>query len=654
MKLTGRPDKFPIRILLSSLLCWLICSRIAFAAPVLHFERPQLGLELAYEVEEEEHKSALSDSRNLSHEFKERMTLQTRGWIYHPALCKLTLRFEPEWTQATETQDEQTEQKYDDYSPAYFMDATFLESKPYNLYLFGQRNQTTINSAFAHRNETETDSYGGSLRYKSPRLPMDLSYTHLESEQTGFYISTEKSDDWRLYVAHYAEQSTTRLSSVYTDKERNIQGFTTHSSTSDSEIRNYYDFGTEKTVQLESDITYRRTESDLYETSNWRFNELLDWEHSPTLKTAYLANYNRIESNGFDSQSTSVDAQLTHLLYENLTTNLGVQAEANEYGEDTEAIYGARLNMRYLRDIPGGTLTAQVGQSYEATFRDYEQQFAQVIDEQQVLSDSLVTLLNQENVVLDSIEVTDLTGAIVYVSGVDYTLTPIDTFVRIRRSPFGAIIDGQTVLISYRYERSPDYDDGLYDQSYSLALYLWSIFSVNYRYQHARQRILSGVAPDHPIDDTTESGAVRLDFGWSDTRLSYTDSQKSSGISTLRWRAEETLRFHPSRRLFFSLTGYYGRTRFKDQDETEENFGGRVGLDWVPTYWCQFSLNGFQDNVTGTTQETINTGATAELEMVYRIWGLKISGEFANEEQRLEANERTRSILRLEITRRLW
>ena len=611
-------------------------------------------MELAYELEEEERKSALNDSKNLSHEFKERLTLQTRGWIYHPALCKLTLRFEPEWTQATETQDDQTEEKYDDYSPAYFVDATFLESKPYNLYLFGQRNQTTINSAFAHRNETQTDSYGGSLRYKSPRLPLDLSYAHLESEQTGFYISTETSDDWRLHVAHHADQSTTRLSSVYTDRDRSIQGFTTHSLTSDSEIRNYYDFGTEKTVRLESNITYRRTESDLYATSNLRFDEFLDWEHSPTLKTAYVANYNRIESNGFDSQSKSFDAQLTHLLYENLTTTLGLQAEDDEYGADTETIYGARLNMRYLRDIPWGTLTVQVGQSYEATYRDFDQQFIQIVDEQQVLSDSSVTLLGQENVDLDSIEVTDLTGTIVYVPGVDYILSSIETFVRIRRTPFGAIADGQTVLISYRYERSPDYDDGLYDQSYRLALYLWSTLSVDYSYQHARQRILSGVAPDNPIDDTTESGSVRLDFGWSDTRFSYTDSQKRSGISTLRWRAEETLRFHSSRRLFFSLTGYYGRTRFKDQDETEENFGGRVGLDWVPAYWCQFSLNGFQDNVTGDTQETINTGASAELEMVYRIWGLRISGEYINEEQRLVANERTRSTLRLEIIRRLW
>jgi hypothetical protein len=621
---------------------------------MLYFERPQVGMALAYELEEEERKNALNDSKNISHEFKERLTLQTRGWIYHPALCKLTLRFEPEWTQATDTQDEQTEQKYDDYSPAYFIDATFLESKPYNLYLFGQRNQTTVNSAFAHRNETETDSYGGSLRFKSHRLPMELSYAHLESEQTGFYISTEKSDDWRLYVAHRTDQSTTRLSSVYTDKERSTQGFTTHSSTSDSELRNYYDFGTEKTVQLESNIDYRRTESDLYETSNLRFNEFLDWEHSPTLKTAYVANYNLIESNGFDSQIKSIDAQLTHLLYENLTTNLGLRAEANEYSEDAETIYGARLNMRYLRDIPWGTITLQMGQSYEVTNRDYNRQFAQVVDERQVLSDSLVTLLNQENVVLDSIEVTDLTGTIVYVSGVDYTLTQIDTFVRIQRTAFGAITDGQTVLCSYRYERSPAYDDGLYDQSYMLAFYLWSTLSVNYRYQHARQRILSGVAPDDPIDDTTESGALRLDFGWSDTRLSYTDSQKRSGISTFRWRAEETLRFHPSRRLFFSLTGYYGRTRFKDQDETEENFGSRVGLDWVPASWCQFSLNGFQDNVTGTTEETINTGASAELEMGYRIWGLKISGEFVNEEQRLEANERTRTTVRLEITRRLW
>lgn len=641
-------------VLLPLLIFWLVFSGTAGARPLLFFDRPQLGMKLRYKLEEEKRSSALGESKDTSREFKERLTVQTRGWIYHPALCKLTLRFEPEWTQGTESFDSEADQKYSSYLPAYFMDATFLETKPYTLYLYGQQNQTSVNSVFARQTETRTDSYGGSLRFKSPKLPVDLSYSHLESEQTGFYTSEEKGDDWRLIMAQRGEATTTRLSSAYTDKERVDRGFATHTLTSDSEIRNYVDFGTRKQLRLESTAAYRWTESDVYETSHLRFNEHLDWKHSPTLKSAYYMNYSQIESNGFDSRSSTANGQVTHHLYDNLTTTVGLWAEGNDYGTGKEDIGGARLDMRYLREIPWGTLTVDLGQSYEATYRDYDRQQVQVVNEQQVLSSGAVTLLEHENVDLDSVEVTDATGTVIYIRDIDYTLTPINTFVRISRVSFGAIADGQTVLVRYRYTLSSDYDDGVYDQSYGVALNLWSALFLSYRYQHADQRIFSGTPPEHPIDDTIESADGRLDFGWSDTHFSYTDTQKRSGVSTLVWRAEETLRFRPTRRLFFSLGGYTGRTRFKDENETEENYGGKASLYWLPAPWCRFNFVGFQDNVMGTTQETISTGVSAELEMAYRIWGVKFIGEYIDEEQRIEANERTRFTLSVLITRELW
>lgn len=75
-----------------------------------------------------------------------------------------------------------------------------------------------------------------------------------------------------------------------------------------------------------------------------------------------------------------------------------------------------------------------------------------VINEQVILPGTTAVPLNHANVSND--RVTDITGGTVYVNGTDYTLNA--TNGTIARIPTGGIGDGDTVLVSYLYQRTAE------------------------------------------------------------------------------------------------------------------------------------------------------------------------------------------------------
>lgn len=77
--------------------------------------------------------------------------------------------------------------------------------------------------------------------------------------------------------------------------------------------------------------------------------------------------------------------------------------------------------------------------------------FYEVIDESHILNDSDTVYLNNENIDLKTIVITDETGTITYTESVDYNLVQDAAKVEIERIPTGGILDGQTILVDYHY-----------------------------------------------------------------------------------------------------------------------------------------------------------------------------------------------------------
>jgi hypothetical protein len=620
--------------------------------------RPRLGLGLSYDFEEERRGEPGSQTRDTSNEFRQRLELETNGWIYHPALCKYSLRFVPEWIQTLREADPGENSTDTSFQPLYAIDAFFLEPKPYTLHGFAERREIRLRSAFSQVSDTTIDTYGGDLRLKYQVLPTFFKYTHTDTDQSGFFESNGNRDDFQLSSSHAASNSSTNLSALYTDNEQTNNGATTKVKTVDGNLGNEYNFVVDRTKKLLSSLSYRWSETTLSDGSSsdasfFQIRENLFWRYTPKLYTDYLLSYQKSDTDGFDRDTTTLRARMQHLLYENLTTTAEVGAILNDTSAGRENIYDTGLNLIYQRAIPWGNVTLNADFDYVFTDRSgFDESVIQVNDEPHVLTTGVVTLLDNENVSTNTIVVTDVTGTIVYSVNVDYTIAQVGNFTRISRTTVGAIANGQTVLVDYQYTSDPTFDDTIFNQAYGIQFYLWNALTLAYRFRNANQHIVSGPHPDNPIDDTAHTAEIRLNLGWSDTRLNFEDTDRSSGISTTTWVASQTFRLRPVRRFFADVTGSYGMTDFKDTHQTQDQYGLSGRLFWTPTGWCRFRAEGFWNKISGDVQHTTDSSLSAGVEFSYRIWSGGIFYYF--DDSKVEQASRKRQAVRVEILRILW
>ena len=624
-----------------------------YSSRYFYIERPKVGLGLSYEFEEVRRKASGNETKDTSNEFRERLPIETSGWAYHPALCKFTLDFVPEWAQTKRDLDPGPSGNDNVFVPSYALDAVFLEPKPYTLHAFANRRELKLRSAFSEPTDTTIDIYGADLRLKYYQvLPSFFKYTHTDTDQSGFFDSTGARDDFQLSSQHIAKNSTTTLNSLYSDDERTSDGDTVRVKTFDGNLGNEYYISGDQRKTLFSTLRYRWTDTESQETKDYSLTENLYWRYTDTLWTDYNFIFAKRDTDNFDSDTTAFRARLQHLLYENLTTTVSTGANLNDFTGGKENTYDGDLDLLYQRKIPWGMLSLTSRWNYRYTTREGSEALIPVIDEPHVLTTGEVTLLDNENVDLDSIAVTDITGTIPYIENVDYTIEEVNSFVRISRTTVGAIANGQTVLVDYRFLSDPAFDDTVFNQAYGIQFYLWNGLTLAYRYQHANQDIVSGTPPENPIDDTTQAAEIRLDLGWTDTRFTVEDRDRSNGTSTERWLASQTFRIRPARRMSFDITGSYGRTKFTDVGETQKQYGGSARLFWTPAGWCRFRVEGFLNKITGDVEDRIDANFFAGLELSYRIW----RGNAGYYYDRSGSNDtyRNRHAMIFEIIRILW
>ena len=624
-----------------------------YTSRYFHLDRPRLGLGLSYEFEEERTKAGGNETTDTSNEFRERLPIEASGWAYHPAFCKFTLDFVPEWSQTKRNLDPGPSASDNVFVPSYAVDAIFLEPKPYTLHAFANRRELKLRSAFSQPTDTTIDTYGGDLRLKYYKaLPTFFKYTHTDTDQSGFFDSTGAREDFQLSSQHTTKKSTTTLNSSYSDDERTSAGDTVRVKTFDGNLGNEYNIAGDQRKSLFSTLRYRWTDTESQESKEYSLAENMYWRHTDKLYTNYIFSYDKRDTDVFDSETTAGRASLQHLLYENLTTSISTGFNLNDFTGGEENAYDGSLDFLYTRKIPWGVLNLRSGWDYRYTTREGTEGLVTVTDEPHVLTTGEVTLLDNENVDVDTIFVTDVTGTIAYIENVDYTIEEAGAFTRISRTTVGAIANGQTVLVDYRFLRDPAFDDTLFNQAYGIQFYLWNALTLSYGYRHADQNIVSGPPPENPIDDTTQAAEIRLDLRWTDTRLTYEDRDRSSGTSSRRWLASQTFRIRPARRLSFDITGTYGETEFTDVGETQNQYGGSSRLLWRPAGWCRFRMEGFYSKITGDVEDRIDANFLAVLELSYRIW--RGSAGYYYDRSGSSDAYRNRHALKFDIIRILW
>lgn len=627
-----------------------------FGGRLFYIERPRLAIDLTYEMESDERQGPFSSSRNDTQTLKERFDIETGGWVYHPALMTYTLTLSPEWNQEFSEDDSERSSSSDTFLLGYSLDMNFLQNKPYSLLVFARQDYSTQTTSLATSTDTESQSYGATLLLKYNVLPTTLAIAHTSVEQSGFYEEQDTRDEARLNMRHTRPGNETEFYANYYEQQRITQGGTNNTENLFGSLWNRYRITPDNRISLFSSLNFRQSDSNQLISSGFTLSESLDWRHSENLSSYYNLIHDQEDTEyniGTRTiERTTATAGLSHSLYENLSTSASASASTSSDGQD---IYGGNLYLNYQRSIPWGMVFASIGQDYRVTKRSLGGVFVQVIDEPKTLTTGGVTLLDNDDVVLNSIVVTSADRSVVYILDLDYTVELLGTSVRISRTTFGAIAEGDTVLVSYIYLSDSAYDSSIYAQSYGIGFHLWSVWRINYRYSHAQESFLSGIPPDVLQEDTVHTFDTELNWKWSTTRLLYEDSASVSGVSTTRWRLDEMLTFRLLKGAAqLNMFGYVGHNKFKDLGSEEDFYGFRPDLSWRINNWSMARIEGIYEDVDGTSNKTIRMGASLRWEWFYGIWRGDAVYRFLNEEDLFNDQDNDRHSIFFSVRRSLF
>ncbi|MBW6493594.1 MAG: hypothetical protein K0B16_03365 [Burkholderiaceae bacterium] len=614
-------------------------------------ERPRLGLNLGYRSDRETRRDSLGTRATSSHELSEGFEIETGGWLYHPALATYTLELAPQWQQSGDASDGGPGIGSHSFFLGYELGLNLFPYKPYTLDLTARQQRSVLTASLASPSKSVSESLRATLRLKYRLVPTTLSLSHSKSEQTGFYDSRENRDELLLNMRHDAKTNDTQFNVSAITMERAVVGPAVHTQNVFGNLRNRWELTADKSMLLNSGLTYRWSRNDLQRASGVSLSESLNWKHTNRLSSTYNIIHSSESTEGVRVENSSLRAGLTHSLYENLLSSVSASASTGSQGQSS---YGGQLGFSYQRRIPGGMIYASIGSDYRVTKRSFGSTYQAVIGESHALNDAEVTLLDNRQVDLSSVRVTSLDGSITYVEGIDYTLALIGSSLRISRSPFGAIGPGQTVRIDYSWLADPAFDDATRSDSYGLGFYLWSAWRINYRYGQSRQEFLAGTRPDVLAQSSGHTLESDLEVKWSHTRLLYEDTRSSVGTSMKRWRVEESVRFQPSDRVFLGASVYYGRTAWRDVDASESFHGLRADLQWLLSRGSRLRFEAAYGVNRGGSIDTVDRGLSAAWEWSYAVWRMDASYRYLRQEDVLSGQGRERHSIFFTVRRSLF
>jgi hypothetical protein len=158
-----------------------------------------------------------------------------------------------------------------------------------------------------------------------------------------------------------------------------------------------------------------------------------------------------LDTPDIEQQNHDARARFRHQLFDSLTTTgnfgaLWLDVESEDFTSDE--IFGF-VDFEYAKQVPYGRLLASLNVGWSQRNESARGASVQVIDNPVQFSASGIATINQRNIQLDTIVVTDITGVIVFDEGVDYTIRAVPDRVELVRVLGGNIVDGQVVLADY-------------------------------------------------------------------------------------------------------------------------------------------------------------------------------------------------------------
>jgi len=417
-----------------------------------------------YQSQDVTDKQAQSESLALEESFTEIMTLSMDGFIYHPRFLTFSGSVGLNLLQGEEqvqTSVQNQSGSLSEVAPQYSISGVLLGQHRVSLGFAFNKSTSTASLPFQPLMTTNDENQQLTLSVKSATLPTQFLFSHDDSSQKEFGFGEDINEDITIAgmnTRHATDRSTTIFSYQYLqdlEEEEEVSTVTTQTATQryvqDAEFSNILRLGDKDWATLTSRASLR-DEAGSFPSDLFMVDESLLLKHAPNLSSQYGIDYSRTTVAGQETDLTALQASLTHQLYQSLTSTARVYGSYETIAGTTDETYGFSLSEDYRKKLPWGTLTVNLGGGYLITDEETQPGIVSIVRESQTLSDTSVTFLNNPNVVIGSVVVTNSAGLHTYFLNADYELIPRGILTEIRRVPTGGIANGASVLVNYQYQ----------------------------------------------------------------------------------------------------------------------------------------------------------------------------------------------------------
>ncbi len=368
---------------------------------------------------------------------------------------------------------------------------TFIASANYDESYAKRENLTDV--------KTTNKYVGGSVTYTNKYVPVTLDFYKRNLIQAEIQTGRVFKIDQTNFEAK-AEQSFTandRQQLIYSHR------FSSNLNENNYYTANYFDeinFFSNFALGAKKLFLFNTTISDIIQHGSYQYSRLQAMENLVIKLPAnftFITNYSYYNINqpfGKQVQNTSTNS-LNHKLFKSLNSRLFFEYTTIKHAVFSEYNSKTGFEFNYSKKTPIGQLQLSYGY-----FR-YHQEFnsdsvnIQVVNEEYVLSDSKIVLLKRPYISISSIVVKDVTGTIIYQSGLDYILIERGKYIEIRRIPSGLIPNEGTVFIDYIAKQPSSYKYDANNHMFSANVGLFN-GKVDIYYRYAFQGYINLVNTD--------------------------------------------------------------------------------------------------------------------------------------------------------------
>ncbi len=418
-------------------------------------------------------------TRFSNHYFQQYLLGRARGYGYHPEFidytAELKMGLSQQWLSHSSPFTDSRSSRDLDTLLGYNLRAEILKEKPVSGTVTASRDERILMGLFLDRHRTVTDSYSGTVRWRTRTTNMDLTARRTETETFGFRSSGTTVSDMLLY--NFRHNLGRR---VRTDVRYRVQSFDRRFT-----ARTHTGDVTRETDQLSHDLNVSnriafdelqrmvlRTNFRLHDRQGTRdlrtyfFQQRLQYRADRLFRPYATYSILRNEYDFGSSETYRGEAGFDGDLFESLAYHFNLHAQRTDRDGFTEDRYGPTLRLNYRKLTPWGLLTAGYAHTLDQVKRSGMAATSQIIGESIVVRVAFPTFLSEPNVIIPSIRVTATDGVTVFQEGFDYRVVTVGGRTGIQVLPGGLLADGTRVLVDYQVELVGDESYIADDQSY--------------------------------------------------------------------------------------------------------------------------------------------------------------------------------------------